>query len=306
MRQGPASSAISRVWLTPDLGLGFHHFDYSQSQYDGLAHTHGEYCVIICLSGSMEVLRERRRDIVHAGEILIVNPGEVHRCRFGVGMPHASGFSLILRPAVLRPVLDAMGFSFGTSARDLRFLGQFRNDEVLDLVAKLIREYREQQRGYAAMAETLVRQILVHILRSWPADSIIPMDTHVAPQLPWLHMHRATEYMNSHGKGSFRLTDLCAQVGLSPSRFIPLFKNSSGVSPHTYYNALLVLKARRLIHLEGSSTKEAAFALGFKNVSHFCALFHQLAGSSPKMDHGSIDELIKAETFHGFTDSLQR
>jgi len=301
MRQGPVSTSISRVWLTPDLTLGFHHFDYSQTQYDGLAHTHAEYCIVICLSGSMEVLRERRRDVLHAGEILIVNPGEVHRCRFGVDVPHASGFTLIVRPGVLRPLLEAMSMPYCAFPRASRFIGQFRNAEVLELVTKLIREYREQQRGYATMAETLVRQILVHVLRSWPTEAVLPMDGQLTPQLPWLHMHRATEYMNSHGKGAFRLTDLCSQVGLSPSRFIPLFKNSSGVSPHNYYNALLILKARRLIHLEGSTTKEVAYALGFKNVSHFCTLFHQLAGSTPSMDHGSIDDLIKAEALHAFT-----
>jgi AraC family transcriptional regulator len=91
---------------------------------------------------------------------------------------------------------------------------------------------------------------------------------------------------------------------LSPSRFIPLFKNSSGVSPHNYYNALLVLKARRLIQLEGSTTKEAAYALGFKNVSHFCTLFHQLAGSTPTMDHRLSP--VKAEALHAFTNFPQR
>lgn len=294
MRQGQDSTAISRVWLTPDLGLGFHQFDYAQTHYDGLAHTHGEYCIVICLSGSMEVLREQQRDLLRAGEILIVNPGDLHRCRFGVETPHASGFTLILRPTVLRPLLEAMSMPHCAFSRDVRFVGQFRNGEVLDLVAKLSREYREQQRGYATMAETLVRQILVHVLRSWPTDALVPFDYQFLPQLPWLHMHRATEYMNSHGKGAFRLTDLCAQVGLSPSRFIPLFKNSSGISPHNYYNSLLVLKARRLIQVEGSSTKETAYALGFKNVSHFCTLFHQLAGSTPKTDHGSIDDLLGA------------
>ena len=67
-------------------------------------------------------------------------------------------------------------------------------------------------------------------------------------------------------------------VGVSPSRFIPLFKNIAGINPHIYYNSLLVFKARRLLQLQGSSTKEAAYALGFRNVSHFCNLFHQLTG----------------------------
>jgi AraC-like DNA-binding protein len=45
------------------------------------------------------------------------------------------------------------------------------------------------------------------------------------------------------------------------------------------------LKARRLLQNEQCSIKEVAYALGFKNVSHFCALFHKLTGSPPKSDH---------------------
>jgi AraC family transcriptional regulator len=113
--------------------------------------------------------------------------------------------------------------------------------------------------------------------------------------LPWVHMHRAMEYMNGHGKGAFRLSELCTDVGVSPSRFIPLFKNSAGISPHSYYNSLLVYKARRLLQVERCSTKEAAYALGFKSVSHFCALFHQLTGVTPKADFALETGLLSAD-----------
>ena len=54
------------------------------------------------------------------------------------------------------------------------------------------------------MIESIVPQVLVHLFRSWPADECRCRATSIlAPQLPWLHMHRATEYMNSHGKAIF-------------------------------------------------------------------------------------------------------
>ena len=170
----------------------------------------------------------------------------------------------------------------------MRFLGKFQNPEAFELTFRLIAEFREQRRGCGPMIEMMVRQILIHLLRDWPADAILPFEFPIAPQLPWLQMHRATEYMNCHGKGAFRLSELCDHVGVSPSRFIPLFKNSSGISPHAYYNSLIVFKARRLLQVDHLSTKEAAYALGFKNVSHFCTLFHQLTGCTPKGDQQSL------------------
>jgi AraC-like DNA-binding protein len=278
-----ALPVASTVWLTPDLGLGFHHFDYLARQYDGLAHTHGEYCLVACLSGEIEIdLPPSGQELLREGELAVVHPGDVHRCRFGRGGLSSSGLTLIVRPSILRSVTESMSLRIEGLRRDLRLQGKQQNAEAFQLIHKLIGEFHAQRPGFGSMVEMLLRQILIHLVRDWPVDRIQPADVHLPPQLPWLHMHRATEFMNSHGKQSFRLTDLCAEVGISPSRFIPLFKNSSGISPHTYYNSLLVFKARHLLQIEGASTKEAARVLGFRNASHFCSVFHQITGSSPQ------------------------
>jgi AraC-like DNA-binding protein len=278
----------SKVWLTPDLALGFHQFEYNEGEYDGLSHTHPEYGIVMSLVGSVEVVYQKHRETLNPGEILVVNPGEVHRCRFGIDGPKSRGFTLIVRPAVLHSVLEAMALPYFGRNHPIRFLGKFNIPEAFDMTSRLLEEFREQRRGYSAMIEMMVRQILMYLLRAWPPDAVGVLQGNSCPQLPWLHMHRSTEYMNAHGKGEFRLSELCGHVGVSPSRFIPLFKNSSGLSPHSYYNSLIVFKAQRLLEVEHLSTKEAAYALGFRNVSHFCTLFHQVTGDTPQGKHQSL------------------
>jgi len=284
MLVAPFNSPLSRIWLTPDLGLGFHYFQYTTSQYDGLPHTHGEYCLVACLSGQIGFRFQYQavEQIAQPGEVVIVNPGQFHQCFFGAGGQSSSGLTIIIRPSVLRSLVQAMALPLLGS--DIHFRGKHRNGDVFELIDKIIDEFQAQRQGRATMLELLLRQIVICLIRSWPSALVQSGELALLPQLPWVHMHRATEFMNSHGKNSFRLTDLCADVGVSPSRFISLFKNSSGISPHYYYNSLLVLKARRLLQVERASTKEAAYALGFKNVSHFCALFHQLTGVTPRAD----------------------
>jgi AraC-like DNA-binding protein len=285
-----AQPVASQVWLTPDLGLGFHYFDYLARQYDGLAHTHGEYCLVACLSGEVEINSlPAGCEILQEGELAVVHPGDVHHCRFGRGGSSSSGLTLIVRPSVLRSVTEAMSLPIQGFGQHLRLIGKQHNAEAFELIYKLIGEFQKQRPGFGPMVEMLLRQILIYLVRDWPTDRIAPVEFNLAPQLPWIHMHRATEFMNSHGKQGFRLTDLCADVGISPSRFIPLFKNSSGISPHSYYNSLLVSKARHLFQTERASTKEAARALGFRNASHFCSLFHQITGVSPQAD-GALSE----------------
>ncbi len=283
---------MSRVWFTPDLNFGVHRFNYSQTEYEGLAHTHPEYCILLCLAGSIKVIHGDRPDILRAGDVLIVSPGERHRCSFGLEDENSRGVTFIVRPAVLRSILEAMALPLHAATRAFDFNGKFRSEEAFHLVGRLIQEFDEQRRGYATMVESLSRQILIHLFRDYPQDAMRPLGHAVLSQLPWLHMHRATEYMNARGKGVFRLSDLCTNVGVSSSRFIPLFRNSSGISPHSYYNALLVFKARRLLQVEGASTKEAACALGFRNVSHFCSLFHQLTGTTPQSEMAFSDDTL--------------
>lgn len=288
MRAHNSKALQSRIWLTPDLALGFHHFDYSLHQYDGLAHTHGEYCIVIGLCGAIEVVRGTQLDRVESGETLVVNPGQIHRCAFGVHDSHSEGLTLILRPQTFRSMWDAMSFPY-SHAHDLRFEGKVRDSSILRLAGELIDEFEQKRRGWAVVTEGLIRQILIHLLRIWPSHSIVPVRLSLERQLPWVYMHRAMEYMNAHGKGDFRLSELCTEVGVSPSRFIPLFKNSAGITPHIYYNSLLIHKARFLLREERCSTKDTAYALGFRNVSHFCALYHQMTGRTPQFDQEMIN-----------------
>ena len=64
--EGSATRGTSRVWSTPDLSMGFHQFGYLEHHYDGLAHTHAEYSIVMCTSGALED-SPRRSPGRHAG-----------------------------------------------------------------------------------------------------------------------------------------------------------------------------------------------------------------------------------------------
>lgn len=68
----------NKVWMASDFQLGFRSFTYSRDQYDGLPYTHFEYCMVMCLSGCVQVLRGNSLDVISAGELLVVNRGELH------------------------------------------------------------------------------------------------------------------------------------------------------------------------------------------------------------------------------------
>lgn len=277
-----SDSGNSIVWQTPDLLLGSHAFSYSSAQYDGLLHTHREYSIVTCLEGSMIIRLGIQDAVLEPGDTFVVNPGVPHRCSFGIGGARSKGLTLLAAPPLLHALCASMGLRADTSGTCCLFTEKLRDPELILSATKIAEECSAMRRGFDLIAELLAKQMLIQLLRIWPREHVGLSRESIVPQLPWLYMHRTTEYMNKRGKGGFRLSELCRQIGLSTSRFIPLFKSSAGMNPHTYYNYLLVFKAQRMLFAEGCSTKEIAYALGFRSVSHFCALFHKLTGVSPQ------------------------
>ena len=148
---------------------------------------------------------------------------------------------------------------------------------------ELVAELDDRQSGFEMVAQALVVQLVVHLLRRCLHPVVHTPQWSLPRQLPSWQMVRALEYMNATGKNSFRLAEMCSAVGTSATRFIQLFKNSAveGMSPHSFYNHLIVHKAKRLLLQPGSSVKDVSYELGFQNESHFCKVFRNCAGQTP-------------------------
>jgi AraC-like DNA-binding protein len=76
------------------------------------------------------------------------------------------------------------------------------------------------------------------------------------------------------------LTDLAARAGLSPSRFLHLFKAETGV-PLRRYRIWNRMGAAVRACGEGASLTEAAHAAGFASSAHFSSAFRDMFGMMP-------------------------
>lgn len=76
------------------------------------------------------------------------------------------------------------------------------------------------------------------------------------------------------------LTDLAAEVGLSPSRFIHLFKAATGVPLRRYKIWLAMGAAMRSIG-SGANLTTAAMDAGFASSAHFSTAFREMFGMEP-------------------------
>ncbi len=78
------------------------------------------------------------------------------------------------------------------------------------------------------------------------------------------------------------VADLARLVGISPSRFAPLFKNSFSTSVHQFVLNRRIERACSLLSMDGYRNADIAAACGFASESHFSDTFKRIIGVSPK------------------------
>ncbi len=272
----------SRCWFTPDFQFGLHHFRYFADNLNCLLHTHGEHNFFVPLGYGFDCAVNGQEETMEPGDLLVINPGEVHKTRYNSNQVPSEGITLFVTQRALENVLQRMRVRFDGKRQSIRFLGKVHDPKVLQLLQELLEEWKKEKEGYDIVMQSCILHILVYLIR----DRLKPASQENTPnlprQLPSWQMYRVVEYMNACGKSDFGLTQLCSRLGTSQSHFVQLFKNSTGLTPHDYYNRLLIQKAQRLLQAADCSVKEIAYELGFKNDSHFCSLFRGLTGITPK------------------------
>ena len=276
------SAPSSTLWFASEIAACVHAYRYPQGGLDSLLHTHDEYNFLFCVKPPLHYELRGQFWEMGEGDVLIVNPGDLHQGMHVPGGDRACGLTVHIESRELRRLVHRMRLPAGAESSRLIFEEQICVPELLPVLAELEDEIVSPRSGSDLVAQSLLVQILVTLLRQALTPRVLPGEFELPKQLPSWQMVRALEYMSSRGKSEFSLPGLCAVTGSSVSRLIPLFKNSCGdVSPNAFHNRLLVRKDARLLETTDYPVKEISVELGFQNESHFCRTFRLLTGETP-------------------------
>lgn len=225
-------------------------------------HTHDEFGIGLIERGAQKSASGRGPVEAGAGDLITVNPGEVHD-----GKPFdASGRRwrmLYLDPGRLLDAAEAVaqGANFEFTApviRDPVLAARFRNlfdaamtDDALQSEAALL---------------TLTARLLCRSPSRRPTTTA--------------GVTAARERIDDDPAGTPTLADLAADAGLSRYQFLRAFTRLTGLPPHAYLLQRRVQHARRLVR-GGLPLAEAAAASGFADQSHMTRSFKRCFGLTP-------------------------
>ncbi len=272
----------NRFWLNETGQLGIQRFRYGRKAlYPG--RLQDEYVFVFCLKGRLAVSECGVRREVPAGHLIVGNSHQWRQSEYA-STGECEGLSLIAAPRLVKRLCNSAGAS--ENAEVLPLFQGVQDGRSLERVAEsVLEEMGSAESGSQEMLDALGREFLIRALRLWRRQ-LDQSPARAVRLLPRRHYVAAIDYMQTRGKSEFAVETMCSSIGTNSGDFNRLFRNSTGMSPLTVYNRLLILRAREALAAGDSSIKEISYRLGFRTPSHFTSLFRKITGSSPTESRG--------------------
>jgi AraC-like DNA-binding protein len=233
-------------------------------------HTHDQYGIGVMVQGGHASLSGRGPVQAGQGNLIFVNPGEVHDGR-AIGGRTRSWRMLYLDPAVMIAAHDdvlegatrAPVFETPVLADD-RLRGAF--DAAFDRATR-----HDDSDEMSAEVATLQ---LVALLAVNLSSKSRKRGTST------ISIGRTKALIDADPAAPLTLASLAAETGTSRYQLLRAFARELGLTPHAYILQQRVALARRLIRA-GSALVEAATTAGFSDQSHLTRMFSRQFGVTP-------------------------
>lgn len=221
-------------------------------------HSH-DYCVIgIVEDGAQRFNHFQQRHITLPGQLIIINPGDVHTGESAV--PEGFHYRALYPTAAL----------LENVAAQLRHqhigLPSFPEVRVYDpyLHRQLRKLHRDSEQAMSALElEERFVDFLGELIARHAIDSGDVPEYRAARQ----EIQAVRDYMEAHFATDISLTDLSELVNISPYHLARLFRREMGIPPHRYLENIRIRHAQHLLD-EDLAIADVAYATGFSSQSH--------------------------------------
>ena len=269
-----------QVMIRPDFELQFKRDAYLQ---DVQLHHHDFYEVYFLLAGDVTYTIESRLYRVMPGDMLLINPRELHQVCIRPEMSAYERYTLWVDPKLLRRLSTARTDLFQCfdpnrpNYGNLLKLDPEEQRLVHSLFGALWREYNSSGYGSDLLRESVLSQLLVEVNRMAERDSGQYEDSSRSSRM----VAAAVEYINLHYGEPLSLDLLAEQCFVSKYHLSHEFNRQVGTSVHRYIIKKRLLNARQLM-AEGLPPSQAYGQCGFGDYPGFYRAFRSEYGVSPR------------------------
>lgn len=230
-------------------------------------HTHDQFGIGMVMRGAQDSASGRGPVRATPGDLITVNPNEVHDGRPVAGEARAWRM-LYLEPELIAQIATSMGNSPG-----VEFIHPvLHHPSAATAFTRLYTALTEPglEPAHEIMEQEFF-QIFPPLLGNTPSSRVDLLSKELA---------RAKERIDAHPEIPVSLSELAAEAGLSRFHFLRVFKAATHLPPHAYRLQRQLQMARRLI-MAGHSVIQASHLAGFADQSHLTRHFVSSYGLTP-------------------------
>jgi AraC-like DNA-binding protein len=228
-------------------------------------HSHDQFGIGIFTQGAQRSWSHLGKIEAIAGNIIMVNPGEMHD---GIPLDGHRSWQMVY----LDPELVAGEFQGQIKAEDILLRPVVDDPHLREIMQQLFREITASAADDTAVEEALLLSLMqitrFHLCARLPGKSDSPA------------IALARQYIDDAPEEKISLDVLAALSGISRFQLIRGFARATGITPHAYLIQSRVRLARRLL-AAGHSPADTALMAGFADQSHLTRAFQKQFAMTP-------------------------
>ncbi|UOQ45799.1 AraC family transcriptional regulator [Halobacillus salinarum] len=257
-------------------------------------HDHDFIELVYVLEGEAEHIFEREGYGIEAGDVFIINPGEVHTYKIG----HGHRFEII--NCLFMPTLfdEAWLRGLGISeSMDYFYVHPFLNTNdrfhhclnlrgedavtVLSSFETIIEEYVEKRSDYMTLIRLKLVQLLLQLSRYYGEKATFPCKASRRKQERKIFIQRICGYIERHYNQKLSLGVLSELFNISSRHLNRIFKEETGKTVIEFVHHVRINKAKKLFTDTDKKVLTIAMEVGYDDPAFFTRLFTREVGCSP-------------------------
>lgn len=147
------------------------------------------------------------------------------------------------------------------------------NEKIAELIRLIVSQYANHQLVNDAEQSRLLHSVLCYLMPSAQATAPASEDDPVQKVIAYIYQHLGED---------LSLKRLAAEVYMSPTHLIRLFREQIQHSPHEYIVLMRMDRAKYLLKTTALPIKTIAFEVGYHSESSFTGAFTERIGISPR------------------------
>ncbi len=152
---------------------------------------------------------------------------------------------------------------------------------IQHLSLAFLAEAEKKEASSRLYSESIAHTLMFHLLKNYSTADF--QNKSFSGGLSGSKLRRVTEFINDNLENDLTLTEIAAVAGLSHFHFARAFRKTMNITPQHYITNRRIEKAKELLAKSNLPIVEVGFQTGFKNQSHFTALFRKFTSLTPKI-----------------------